>query len=70
MLKEHYCPFKVVCYVFIFHIESNDFSVSKFSSTVTGVIFTDIDGESSSDEVVVDSEIEEDVPKEEKEETS
>jgi hypothetical protein len=31
--------------------------------------FTDIDGESSS-EVIVDSEIEEDVPKEEKEETS
>ena len=32
--------------------------------------FTDIDGESSSDEVVVDSEIEEEVPTEEKEETS
>ena len=32
--------------------------------------FTDIDGESSSDEVIVDSEIEEDVPEEEKEETS
>ena len=32
--------------------------------------FTDIDGESSPDEVVVDSEIEEEVPTEEKEETS
>ena len=32
--------------------------------------FTDIDGESSLDEVVVDSEIEEEVPTEEKEETS
>jgi hypothetical protein len=32
--------------------------------------FTDIDGESSSDEVVVDSEIEEEFPSEEKEETS
>ena len=32
--------------------------------------FTDIDGESSADAVVVDLEIEEDVPSEEKEETS
>ena len=37
MLKEHYCPFKVVCYIFVFHIESNDFSVSKFSSTLTNI---------------------------------
>ena len=32
--------------------------------------FTDIDGESSSDEVIEDSEIEEEVPAEDKEETS
>jgi hypothetical protein len=32
--------------------------------------FTDIDGESSSDEIIVDSEIEEEAPADEKEETS
>ena len=31
MLKQHYRPFKVICYIFIFHNKVNDISVTKFS---------------------------------------
>ena len=32
MLKKHYCPFKVVSYIFVFHTKNNDFSIIKFSN--------------------------------------